>query len=129
MAVFGQSFRVFIHRGIAEDIVDCGDGLKASIMIGNSEVGMGSVSVEPFVFRKPCTNDLIVSQEKSFRHAHIHLTAYELSRRMAEAISEGFRVASSVLDAFLKTREVKVVDPVQVIRKGRRRKAVFPKAD
>ena len=75
-------------------------------MIGNSEVGMGSVSVEPFVFRKPCTNDLIVSQEKSFRHAHIHLTAYEMTRRMAEAVSEGFRVSSSLLDTFLKTREV-----------------------
>jgi hypothetical protein len=36
---------------------------------------------------------------------------------MAEAVSEGFRVASSVLDAFLKTREVKVVDPLEVIRK------------
>jgi hypothetical protein len=85
-------------------------------MIGNSEVGMGSVSVEPFVFRKPCTNDLIVSWEKSFRHAHIHLTAYELTRRMAEAVSEGFRLSSSLLDRFLKTREVKVVDPVEVIR-------------
>jgi hypothetical protein len=102
---------------ISEDIHDLESGLKAGIMIGNSEVGMGSVSVEPFVFRKPCTNDLIVSQEKSFRHAHIHLTAYELTRRMAEAVSEGFHVASSVLDAFLKTREVKVVDPLEVIRK------------
>jgi len=102
---------------ISEDIVDRGAGLKAGIIIGNSEVGMGSVSVEPFVFRKPCTNDLIVSREKSFRHAHIHLTAYELTRRMAEALGEGFRVASSILDAFLKTREVKVVDPLEVIRK------------
>ena len=102
---------------ISEDIVDREAGLKAGIMIGNSEVGMGSVSVEPFVFRKPCTNDLIVSQEKSFRHAHIHLTANELTRRMAEAVSEGFQVASSVLNAFLKTREVKVVDPLEVIRK------------
>lgn len=102
---------------ISEEICDVESGLKAGIMIGNSEVGMGSVSVEPFVFRKPCTNDLIVSQEKSFRHAHIHLTAYELTRRMAEAVSEGFQVASSVLDAFLKTREVKVVDPLEVIRK------------
>jgi hypothetical protein len=57
-------------------------------------------AVEPFVFRKPCTNDLVVSKEKSFRHAHIHLTAHELTRRMAEAVSNGFRVASSVLDAF-----------------------------
>jgi hypothetical protein len=36
---------------------------------------------------------------------------------MAEAISEGFRLASSVLDAFLETREVKVVEPLEVIRK------------
>jgi hypothetical protein len=102
---------------ISDEIWDVESGLKAGIMIGNSEVGMGSVSVEPFVFRKPCTNDLIVSQEKSFRHAHIHLTAYELTRRMAEAVSEGFSVASSMLDAFLKTREDPIQDPVETIRK------------
>lgn len=102
---------------ISEEIWDVESGLKAGIMIGNSEVGMGSVSVEPFVFRKPCTNDLIVSQEKSFRHAHIHLTEYEMTRRMAEAVSEGFRVASSVLDAFLRTREEPVEDPLAAIRK------------
>src|SRR5215831_5384584 len=56
---------------ISEDIVERDAGLKAGIIIGNSEVGMGSVSVEPFVFRKPCTNDLIVSQETSFpSHAY-----------------------------------------------------------
>jgi len=102
---------------ISEEIWDVEFGLKAGIMIGNSEVGMGSVSVEPFVFRKPCTNDLIVCQEKSFRHAHIHLTAYELTRRMAEAVSEGFQLASSVLDKFLKTREQPIEDPVETIRK------------
>ena len=47
---------------VSEEIWDVESGLKAGIMIGNSEVGMGSVSVEPFVFRKPCTNDLIVSR-------------------------------------------------------------------
>ena len=102
---------------ISEEIWDVESGLKAGIMIGNSEVGMGSVSVEPFVFRKPCTNDLIVSQEKSFRHAHIHLTAYELTRRMAEAVTEGFQVSSSLLDTFLKTREEPIEDPVETIRK------------
>ena len=86
-------------------------------MIGNSEVGMGSISVEPFVFRKPCTNDLIVSQEKSFRHAHIHLTEYEMTRRMAEAVGEGFKVSSELLDAFLKIREEPIRDPVGTIRK------------
>ncbi len=36
---------------------------------------------------------------------------------MAEAVSEGFRVASSILDAFLKTREEPIEDPVEAIRK------------
>jgi hypothetical protein len=102
---------------ISEDIVDRPSGLKAGVMIGNSEVGMGSVSVEPFVFRKPCTNDLIVSREKSFRHAHIHLTAHELSCRMGEAIGEAFKVAGEVLDAFLKTHEEPIPDPMEMIRK------------
>src|SRR5215470_86982 len=98
---------------ISEDIVDRESGLKGGIMIGNSEVGMGSIQVYPFVFRKPCTNDLIVTTEKSFRHAHIHLTPHELTTRMAEAIGEGFRVASSVLDRFLKTREEPIADPLE----------------
>ena len=114
---------------ISEDIWDVESGLKAGIMIGNSEVGMGSVSVEPFVFRKPCTNDLIVSQEKSFRHAHIHLTEYEMTRRMAEAVSEGFRVASSVLDAFLKTREEPIADPLETDPQNRRGEAILAEAN
>jgi hypothetical protein len=36
---------------------------------------------------------------------------------MAEAVSEEFRVASSALNKFLAAREVKVVEPLEVIRK------------
>jgi hypothetical protein len=102
---------------ISEEIVDYESGLKAGIIIGNSEVGLGSVSVEPFVFRKPCTNDLIVTRDKSFRHAHIYLTPHELNCRMGEAIGEAFAVASGILNAFLKTHEEPVPDPVEIIRK------------
>jgi len=63
------------------------------------------------------TAEMIVSQEKSFRHAHIHLTEYEMTRRMAEAVGEGFKVSSELLDAFLKTREEPIRDPVETIRK------------
>jgi len=101
---------------ISEDIVDADSGLKAGIMVGNSEVGMGSISLEPFVYRKACTNDLVVTQEKSFRHAHIHLTASEVRHRMADAISDSFRIASALLDAFIKTREQHIADPVETIR-------------
>jgi hypothetical protein len=40
-----------------------------------------------------------------------------MTRGMAEAVSEGFRVASEVLNAFLKTREEPIPDPVAAIRK------------
>jgi hypothetical protein len=36
---------------------------------------------------------------------------------MAEPMSHGFRIASSVLNAFLKTREEPMDDPVETIRK------------
>lgn len=101
---------------VSEEITDPASGLKAGVMVGNSEVGMGSVSVEPFVFRLACTNDLVVTQEKSFKHAHIHFTTHELNRRMAEALSNAFRVASSTMDTFLRTREEPVADPVKTIR-------------
>jgi hypothetical protein len=106
----------FFVKIVSEEIVDSASGLKAGVMVGNSEVGLGSISVEPFVFRLACTNDLVVTREKSFKHAHIHLTAHELNRRMAEALSDAFRVASSVLDSFLKTREEPVANPVATIR-------------
>jgi len=101
---------------ISEDIADYSSGLKAGIMVGNSEVGLASISVEPFVFRKPCTNDLIVAKERAMRHPHIHLTVQELNRRLAIAIGDGFRVAATVLDTFLKTQEEPVADPLETIR-------------
>ena len=101
---------------ISEDVVDTASGLKAGVMIGNSEVGMGSVSIEPFVFRLACTNDLVVTQEHSFRHPHTRLTVDELRKGTAFAISIAFKVAASVLDAFLKTREEVLADPVASIR-------------
>ena len=101
---------------VSEEIVDAASGLKAGIMISNSEVGCASISVEPFVYRLTCTNDLVVSTEESFRHAHIHLTARELNSRMAEAIGSTFRIASTIMDTFLKAREEAIEDPLETIR-------------
>jgi len=101
---------------ISEEVADGASGLKAGVMIGNSEVGMGSVSIEPFVFRLACTNDLVVSKEQSFRHPHTRLTVDELRKGTALAISIAFKVAASVLDRFLKAREEMMVDAVETIR-------------
>ncbi len=102
---------------VSEEIVDHTADLKAGIMISNSEVGLGSVSVEPFVFRRPCTNDLVICTEKSFRHAHIHFSANEFNHRMAEGISHSFEVASVMMDRYLKTHAEPVPEPLEVIRK------------
>lgn len=101
---------------ISDEIVDRDSGLKAGVMIGNSEVGTASISIEPFVYRLTCTNDLVVSKEQSFRHSHTRLTVDELRKGTALAISIAFKVASSALDQFLKTREELVPDPVETIR-------------
>jgi hypothetical protein len=96
---------------VSEEVVDGTSALKAGVMIGNSEVGMGSVSIEPFVFRLACTNDLVVSKEQSFRHPHTRLSVDELRKGTALAISIAFKVAASVLDRFLKARDEVIVDP------------------
>jgi hypothetical protein len=101
---------------ISDEIVDRDSGLKAGVMIGNSEVGTASISIEPFVYRLSCTNDLVVSKEQSFRHPHTRLTVDQLRKGTALAISIAFKVASSALDRFLKTREEPVPDPVETIR-------------
>jgi len=79
---------------ISEEVIDRDSGLKAGIMIGNSEVGTGSISIEPFVYRLACTNDLVVSKEQGFRHPHTRLTVDELRKGTALAISIAFKVAS-----------------------------------
>ncbi|MGH8545709.1 MAG: hypothetical protein ACREX3_19220 [Gammaproteobacteria bacterium] len=61
-------------------------------------LGKGALSIKSFVLEETSMFLKIVSQEKSLQHAHIHLTAYEMTRRMAEAVSDGFKEASSVLD-------------------------------
>lgn len=102
---------------VSNELVEPVSGLKAGIVIINSEVGMGGVTVEPFVFCKSCTNDLVVNVGKSFWHAHIHFKTHELTTRIAEAIGDTFLEASKLLDRFLKTREEPVPDPLAVIRK------------
>ena len=38
-----------------------GDIVQAGVMISNAEVGLGSVSVQPLVYRLVCTNGLVVN--------------------------------------------------------------------
>jgi hypothetical protein len=60
---------------ISEEIWEVEAGLKAGDHDRKLRSGHGKRISRALCFQKPCTNDLIVTQERSFRHAHIHLTA------------------------------------------------------
>ena len=50
--------------------VEIGDVVQAGILVSNSEVGCGSVRIEPLIFRLICLN-LAVMQDRSVRKYHV----------------------------------------------------------
>jgi len=47
-----------------------GDAVQAGICVSNSEIGLGSLSVEPLVYRLVCTNGLI-ARDFSTKKYHV----------------------------------------------------------
>lgn len=90
--------------------------LKAGAMIGNSEVGFAQVTVEPFLYRRPCTNDLIVAEQAAFRHRHLGFTAEGFSERIAEAVSEALRLAETAVSAAHTADQQPVKNPEREIK-------------
>ncbi len=54
-----------------------GDVVQAGIVLSNSEVGQGSVKIEPFFYRLVCTNGMI-SAEQSMKRYHVGRAGQEL---------------------------------------------------
>lgn len=85
-----------------ESVVRPGDVVQAGIVISNSEVGCGSVKVEPLIFRLVCSNGLIVPDHS--------LKKYHVGREYGgEDVQEFFRDETREADdkAFwLKVRDV-----------------------
>lgn len=98
--------------------VDVGDVVQAGLVISNSEVGLGSVRVEPLIYRLVCTNGLIapdggISKYHLGRAFGDDEHAFELFREeTVKATDQAFWMqVSDVVDALL-TPEVfdKLVD-------------------
>jgi hypothetical protein len=53
-----------------EGEVKKGDAVQAGVIISNSEIGMGSVSVQPVIWRLICLNGMI-SQDGAFKAYHV----------------------------------------------------------
>ena len=60
-----------------------GDYVQAGVVISNSEVGLGAVSVQPLVYRLVCTNGMVVN-DFGERKNHVG--------RAAKAVEDGFGV-------------------------------------
>lgn len=58
--------KVVNHR--LEMEVSKGDIVQAGVMISNSEVGLGAVSIQPLVYRLVCTNGMVVNDFGERRH-------------------------------------------------------------
>jgi hypothetical protein len=71
--------------------------LKAGVMIGNSEVGFAQVTVEPFLYRLPCTNDLILAESVGFRHRHMKFSSEKFSERIAQGIVYAVKLAETAV--------------------------------
>ena len=60
-----------------------GDLVQAGVVISNSEVGLGAVSVQPLVYRLVCTNGMVVN-DLGERRAHVG--------RAAKALEDSFNI-------------------------------------
>lgn len=75
--------KVVNHRMEVE--VRKGDIVQAGVMISNSEVGLGAVSIQPLVYRLVCTNGMVVNDMGERRH-HVG--------RQAKAVEDSFTLYS-----------------------------------
>lgn len=66
-------FQIVNHR--LEANVSVGDAVQAGVIISNSEVGLGAVTVQPFLYRLQCTNGMVVT-EMSNRKTHVGRQQY-----------------------------------------------------
>ena len=75
--------KVVNHR--LEMEVRKGDIVQAGVMISNSEVGLGAVSIQPLVYHPVCTNGMVVNDMGERRH-HVG--------RQAKAVEDSFALYS-----------------------------------
>lgn len=92
--------KVVNHR--LEMEVRKGDIVQAGVMISNSEVGLGAVSIQPLIYRLVCTNGMTVCDMGERRH-HVG--------RQAKAVEDSFALYSDeTLEAEDKAFQLKLRD-------------------
>lgn len=101
--------------------------LKLGLLIGNSEVGARSISIEPFIYRYACTNDMVIQEDKALHQRHMHLKTRELRLRVIEAVNDAIEGGDDVLDQFAKSVEEEVEHPSAVIARLAKKRGLSEK--
>ena len=73
-----------VNRRLEMDVVP-GDTVQGGVIISNSEVGLGAVSVQPLLYRLVCTNGMVVN-DLGERRTHVG--------RAAKAVEDSFTLYS-----------------------------------
>lgn len=71
-----------VNKRLVTDVVP-GDTVQGGVIISNSEVGLGAVSVQPLLYRLVCTNGMVVN-DLGERRTHVG--------RAAKAIEDGYGI-------------------------------------
>lgn len=73
-----------VNKRLEMDVVP-GDTVQGGVIISNSEVGLGAVSVQPLLYRLVCTNGMVVN-DLGERRTHVG--------RAAKAVEDSFTLYS-----------------------------------
>ena len=111
--------KIVSHR--LEREVEPGDIVQAGVVISNSEVGLGAVSVKPLVYRLVCSNGAIVD-DYGERRTHVGRTAKALddsltvySDETIEAEDKAFmlKLRDAAMSAIEESRFAQIVDKLK----------------
>lgn len=95
-----------VNKRITKEVTP-GDYVQSGIMISNSEVGMGTVTIQPLLYRLVCTNGMIVNDMKGNATKRRHL-----GRRM-EATDDYVLYADDTLMADSNALMLKIRDTIK----------------
>jgi hypothetical protein len=92
-----------------------GSDYFVGMILGNSEVGDRSVSCGPFIYRKVCTNDMVIVHDEAFEHRHIYVDRAQLRFGLKKAIAAAVREGDTFADQIQMAMAAAVEDPMDVI--------------
>ena len=106
--------------------VSVGDVVQAGILITNSEVGLGSLTIQPLVYRLVCSNGMIINDAKVRKYhagrrneALEDFTLYSSETLMADDRALQLKIRDTVMAVAEQARFEKVVDLMRMAKEAR----------